>query len=118
MRRIKEELHSLSSFMLDQFFEKEEMQVMFKDINPKKAKKLSTDLLYYELLYMFKKGDIFIYDDNIGGAIVGIESKKLMTISRFFLSLKASKQLKQLTKEELSILEKNIKIIKEVHSSN
>ena len=116
MRRIrKEELATLASFMLDQFFEKEEMQIMFRGIDQEKAKQLATEIVYYELLYMFKKGDIFIYDDTITAATVGIESKKLMTLSRMLMSLKASKVLNKLTEKELEQLKENTKIIKEVH---
>lgn len=118
MRRIKEEeLSLLSSFMLEQFFEKEEMQQMFKNIEPSKAKHIATEIVYYELLYMYKYGDIFIYDDNITGAIVGIEAKKIFTFKRILLSFKASKVFKNFSKKEMKCLTDNIVIIKEVHST-
>lgn len=117
MRRItEEELHSLASFMLDQFFDKEEMQILCKGIDAKKAKSLAIEITYIELTYMFKKGDIFIYDDNITAAIVGIDSKKIITLSRLLTSLKASKLLKKLSKEELALFTENSKVISEVHS--
>lgn len=117
MRRVKEEeLPKLAGFMLEQFFEKEEMQIMFRGIEQEKAKQLATEIVYYELLYMFKKGDIVIYDDAITAAIVGIEAKKLLTLSRLLISLKASKVLKKMTEKELEYLKENTKIIKEVHS--
>ena len=118
MRRIKEsELKKLSEFIIEQFWEKEEMQQMFKGFNEKRAKKIATNLSYSELLYMYKKGDIFIYDDNITGAIIGIDPKKLLTIQRLFIALKSNKILKELSKEEINLLKENTILIKEVHSS-
>ena len=118
MRRIKEsELKKLSEFIIEQFWEKEEMQQMFKGFNEKRAKKIATNLSYSELLYMYKKGDIFIYDNNITGAIVGINPKKLLTIQRLFIALKSNKILKELSKEEINLLKENTVLIKEVHSS-
>ena len=53
MRTINEnELKKLSEFMIEQFWEKEEMQQMFKGFNEKRAKRIATNLSYSELLYM------------------------------------------------------------------
>ena len=113
MRRIKEsELKKLSEFIIEQFWEKEEMQQMFKGFNEKRAKRIATNLSYSELLYMYKKGDIFIYDNNITGAIVGINPKKLLTIQRLFIALKSNKILKELSKEEINLLKENTKMIR------
>ena len=119
MKRIKEaDLEKLAEFMIEQFWEKEEMQQMFKGFDEARGKSIATKLGFSELLYIQKKGDIFIFDDNITGAIVGIEAKKLLTIQRILLALKSNKILDELSKEEIDLLKENTKLIKEVHSSN
>ena len=119
MRKIEEkELSKLSEFMVEQFWEKEEMQQMFKGFEEARGKKIATNLVYSELLYLYKKGDIFTYDKNITGAIVGIDPKKLITIQRILIALKSNKILKELSKEEINLLKKNTVLIKEVHSNN
>ena len=81
MRRINEnELEKLSEFMIEQFWGKEEMQQMFKGFNKEKGKNIATNILYMELLYFYNKGDIYIFDDDITGAIVGIQAKNLFSI--------------------------------------
>ena len=119
MRRINEnELEKLSEFMIEQFWGKEEMQQMFKGFNKEKGKNIATNILYMELLYFYNKGDIYIFDDDITGAIVGIQAKNLFSIQRILMALKSNKILKSLSKEEKEQLQNNIKPIKEVHSSN
>ena len=86
MRRINEsELEKLSEFMIEQFWGKEEMHQMFKGFNKEKGKSIATNILYMELLYFYKKGDIYIFDDDITGAIVGIQAKNLFSIQRILL---------------------------------
>lgn len=119
MRRInKNELEKLSKFMIEQFWKKEEMHQMFKGFNKEKGKSVATNILYMELLYFYKKGDIYIFDDDITGAIVGIQTKNLFSIQRILMALKSNKILKTLSKEEKELLQDNIKPIEEVHSSN
>lgn len=119
MRRINEnELEKLSEFMIEQFWGKEEMQQMFKGFNKEKGKSIATNILYMELLYFYNKGDIYIFDDDITGSIVGIQAKNLFSIQRILMALKSNKILKSLSKEEKEQLQNNIKPIKEVHSSN
>ena len=119
MRRINEnELEKLSEFMIEQFWEKEEMHQMFKDFNKEKGKSIASNILYMELLYFYKKGDIYIFNDDITGAIVGIQAKNLFSIQRILVALKSNKILKSLSKEEKELLQNNIKPIEEVHSSN
>lgn len=58
MRKIEEkELSKLSEFMVEQFWEKEEMQQMFKGFEEARGKKIATNLVYSELLYLYKKGE-------------------------------------------------------------
>lgn len=117
MNEIKEkELIKLSEFMIEQFFEKEEMQQMFQGFDTERAKKIAIDIACFELTYLNERGNVYIYDDAITAAIVGIEAKKLFTIKRLVLSFKANKILKQLTNEEFMLLKKNMKLIKEVHN--
>lgn len=117
MRRIKEdELRPLTSFMVEQYFEKEELQKMFSSINKEKAKTLAKEMVYFEMEYLFKYGDIFIYDDNITGAIIGIEYKKMSLLKSLPAALKTNKILNKFSKDEIKIIKENKKIINEVHN--
>lgn len=117
MRRAKEnELRQLADFMIEQFYEKEELQMMFAGFDPTIGKKIAQEMLYFELLYFYDKGDILVYDDEISGVIVGIDAKKLFSLRRILLALKANQVLKELSKDEILRLKENSKIIQKVHS--
>ena len=66
--------------MVEQYFEKEELQKNFEGIEEEKAKQTAKELTYLEMKYFFENGDIYIYDDNITAAIIGIEHKKISMI--------------------------------------
>lgn len=118
MRRIrKEELKELSNFMVAQFFEGEQMQKMFLGINQERAKEFAVQLVYIDLEYFFKYGDIFIYDDNIVGAIVGIEYNKVSLLKKIPFHFKGNKILSKMSKEEIQKIKENSKIINEVHNA-
>lgn len=117
MRRIeKEELKQLSKFMVEQFWEQEQMQKMFNGIQQEKAKAIAVNLGYFDIEYFFKYGDIFIYDNDITGAIVGIEYKKLSLIKELPYVFKGSKVLRQLSKEDRNKIKQNSKQINKVHN--
>ena len=120
MRRIKkEELGTLTSFMIEQFFEKEYMQTMMRGIETERAKQLAMEIYFYIFEYFYKYGDIFVYDDNITGAIVGIDSKKRSLLKMLPLGLKINKKCREyLSKEELKIYKENSKVIGEVSNWN
>lgn len=116
MRKIKEdELMTVAVFMAEQFFEKEETQQMFKGINVDKAKRIAISLEKINLEFYFKYGDIFVYDDDITSAMVGINSKKLSLIKLLPYSLKQNKILSELTRDEIAILKENVNVINQVH---
>lgn len=117
MRRVKQnELEKLASFIVGQFFEKEEMQVTFKGIDSAKAKSVLVKMEQYELLYFYKYGDIFVSDDNITSAVVGIDIKNGGFLKKLPFILKSNRMLSELSKEELKLIKQNSKIIREVHS--
>lgn len=117
MRRIKQdELEKLSSFIVEQFFEKEEMQVTFKGIDPIKAKSVLVKMEKYELLYFYKYGDIFVYDDNMTSVVVGIDIRNSGFFKKIPFILKSNSMLSELSKEELKLIKENSKVIREVHS--
>lgn len=118
MRRIKEqELPKLCHFLIEQFFEKEELQKMFSGIDQDVAKNMAEKLLYYDVAYFFKYGDIFVYDNDITSVIVGMQSKKMSLLKRIPFALKSNVILRELSKEELSLIKENSKVISEVHST-
>lgn len=117
MRKIKEnEIEKLSTFLVEQFFEKEEMQITFKGIESTKAKRVLAKMEKWELLYFYKYGDIFIYDDNITAAVVGIDIKNSGFFKKLPFILKSNNMLAEFSKEELKLIKENSKIIREVHS--
>ena len=120
MRRIKkEELGALTSFMIEQFFEKEYMQTMMKGIETERAKQLSLDIYLHLFEYFFKYGDIFVLGDSFKAAIVGIDGKKRTLWTMLPFGLKTYKTCrKHLTKAEFKIYWKNSKILGEVSSLN
>lgn len=118
MRRIKEtELRELAVFLMDQFFEKEEMQVMMKGFDAGQAKQLAIDLVCHELGYFFKYGDIFIYDEAITGAIVGIDAKNLSFWKQLPYAWKGNQVISKVGKEMLRKIKENAKVIQEVHDA-
>lgn len=117
MRRIREEeLPSAAMFIVEQFWDKEVMQIMFQDFGKDTAKNLAVTIEYLQLQMYLKNGGIYIYDDNITGAIVGMESRKLFSPS-FLLQylLKSRKVLTGLSKEEEAVLKRNMKAVNEAH---
>lgn len=112
----KKELTELADFMIEQFFEKEEFQQMFRGLDQEEMKVFAKQLLFHDLSYFFQYGDIFVIGDPIVAAIVGIESKKIASFHRLRFALRGNQELKRLSKEQLQILKSNLKPIQEVHT--
>lgn len=102
--------------MVEQFWEKEEMRQMFKGFEATRGKTVAAGLVHSELLYLNEIGDIFIFDRDITGAIVGLPAKKLLTFQRLLIALSSNKILRALSNDEINLLKENTKLIKEVHS--
>lgn len=113
----EQELPKLCHFLIEQFFEKEELQKMFSGINQDIAKNMAEKLIYYDVAYFFKYGDIFVYDNDITSVIVGMQSKKISLLKRIPFALKSNVILRELSKEELNLIKENSKVISEVHST-
>ena len=56
------DIKNVAAFMAEQFLEKEELQTMFAGIEPVKAKKIAVELIYFELMYIIRHGDIYVYN--------------------------------------------------------
>ena len=118
MRKInKEELEKLSNFMVEQYFEKEELQKTFYGVNQNKAKDIAVKMVFLEMEYYFDNGDIFVYDDNLTGAIIGIEYKKMSILKALPSAFKTNKILSRFSKEEINKIKENKKMLNKVHSS-
>lgn len=118
MRRIKEqEIPQLCHFMIEQFYEREELQRMFHDVNQETAKNIAEKLMYHDLCYFYKYGDIFVYDNTITSAVVGIQSKKMSFLKRIPFAIRENLALRELSKEDLHTIKKNSKLISKVHST-
>ena len=117
MRKIREEeLQLAANFIVEQFWDKEVMQLMYRNFEEAAAKKLAVEIEYQQLQTYLKYGDIFIYDDDISGAIVGIASRKLLSLS-FLLHcfIRLRKDLTGLSKKEKAVLKRNLKTVNEAH---
>jgi len=120
MRRArKEELNKISEFLVEQFWGKEELGIVFIGIDPEKARKLSIEFLCLVLKYFYKHGDIFVYDENITGVMAGVDQKKKSFIYRLPLIIGAGMLFtKGFSKEETKIMNENEKTIAEVSNKN
>ena len=67
------DIKNVAAFMAEQFLEKEELQTMFAGIEPVKAKKIAVELIYFELMYIIRHGDIYVYDENISYNVLKIK---------------------------------------------
>lgn len=90
---------------------------MFSGIDQEIAKNMAEKLLYYDMAYFFKYGDVFIYDNSITSVIIGMQNKKMSLLKRIPFALKSNVILRKLSKEELNIIKENSKVISEVHST-
>jgi len=117
MRKIsKEEIPALAPFVAKQFLESEELQVMVKGIDPKRAEALAEDIILLGLEYSYKYGEIFVYDDEITGVITGIPNKRRSLIGKIAPLFKMKKAISKLTKEERKQFTKNAATVKQVQS--
>ena len=107
MRRIKkEELEKLSIFLVEQYAEKE-LEMLFKGIDAAKLKSYMAKNFYCELEKYYKYGDIFIYDDNFTGALVGIKNKDRTLLGKIPAMLRAMKIKPDFSKEEAKQFQEN-----------
>ncbi len=118
MRKIKEnELDQATKQMLEIFFDTLDISIATKGIDPEKAKKVIYENLYWDMVYYYKYGDVFTYDDDFSGIVFLIDGKKFSFIKQAILSLKAGKKIKSvLNKEEIKIFADNSKKVQAVHS--
>lgn len=123
MRRIaKEEINELSEFLVEQFFENDQYQLMAKGIETQKAKRVAKEVFYVQLAYLYKHGDIFVVDSkarpNISGTIIGIDRSKFTAFASLYLLVhEAKKALQLLSKEELRLLIRNTKAVNEIQDA-
>lgn len=118
MRRAREdELRQTAGFLVDQFFEKEELQQMFRGIGEARARRTAGEAVYQELRFFFRYGDVFVYDDGIAGAAAGIESRRMSLLRRLPFALQGSRVLRELSKPERALLKSNSKAVGEAHDA-
>ena len=118
MRRIKkEELEKLSIFLVEQYAEKE-LEVLFRGIDSAKIKNYMAKNFYCELEKYYKYGDIFVYDDNLTGVLVGMKNKDRTLIGKIPVILKALKIKSDFSKEEAKQFKENALIMQNVTNFN
>jgi len=107
MRRIqKEELEKLSIFLVEQYAEKE-MEVLFRGIDSAKIKNYMAKNFYCELEKYYKYGDVFVYDDDLTGALVGMKNKDRTLIGKIPTIIRAMKIKPDFSKEDAKKFKKN-----------
>ena len=120
MRKIKENEFGLATKqMLEIFFDTLDISIAIKGIDTEKSKKVIYENLYWDIVYYYKYGEVFTYDDDFGGIVFLIDGRKSSFIKQAIISLKASKTIRSvLTKEEIKIFADNTKKVRAVHSLN
>jgi ribosomal protein S18 acetylase RimI-like enzyme len=115
MRRIKKsELREAAVLIVEQFMEGEQLKRMLQGINADTIQQFAVEIFYGQLLYLYKRGDIFVNDDSIDGVIIGMDKKKSSTLYKMLLSAKAvRKTFKLLSKDERKLFMKNVKVAQE-----
>lgn len=63
----------------------------------------------------FEIGDVFLYDEQNTGVLVGVPAKRLTMYRQLRYSLKARKILKEIPKEEVALLLKRSKQLAQIH---
>lgn len=120
-RANKDDLDKVAEYIVKNYWESENMNLMWKGIKESKAKRISESMIYYDLLFSNKYGDIYIYDD-FAGVIVGLDLSNNTFFKKIPLLIKANKylnnEMKTLTKEEKNILKSNMKELNEIHNNN
>ena len=114
MRRIKkEELEKLSTFFVEQYAENE-FEVLFRGIDSAKIKNYMAKNFYCELEKYHEHGDIFVYDDNLTAALVGMKNKDRTFIGKIPTIIKALKIKSDFSKEEAKQFKENALIMNSV----
>ena len=114
MRRIKkEELEKLSIFLVEQYAEKE-FEVLFRGIDSAKIRGYMAKNFYCDLIKYYKYGDIFVYDDNLTGVVVGMKNKDRTLIGKIPAIFKALKIKSDFSKEETKQFKENALIMRDV----
>ena len=114
MRRVKkEELVKVSIFLVEQYAEKE-LEVLFRGIDLAKIKSYMAKNFYCELEKYYKYGDIFVYDDNLTGVLVGMKNKERALIGEISTIIKTLKIKSGFSKEEAKQFKENAQKIKDV----
>jgi len=117
-RARKDELPEIAAFMIGQFFEKEELQQMFRGIDEARARRTAEGVVQGELAFFLRYGGVFVDGDEISAAAAGIESRQMSLWKRLPFALQGSRVLKELSKPERALLKSNSRAIQEVHRGN
>ena len=104
--------------MIEQFFEKEELQQMFRGVDEERARKTAENIVACELGYFFRYGDVLVNGSDLASAAVGIPQRHLSLWKRLPYALQGGRALKELSKPERGLLKANSRVIQEVHSGN
>lgn len=118
MRKIREnELEQATKQMLEIFFDTLDISIATKGIDTEKAKKIIYENLYWDMVYYYKYGDVFTYDDDFSGFVFLINGKRHSFIKLVIISLKAGKKINSiLNKKEIKIYTNNAKKVQAIHS--
>ena len=101
MRRIrKDELKQATRQMVEIFFNTPDISIITKGLDQEKAKKAIYENFYWDMVYYYKYGNVFTYDDEFSGIVFLIDGKKFSFIKMAILSLKSGKKTKKILNKE------------------
>lgn len=104
--------------MIEQFFEKEELQQMFRGVDGGRARVTAENMVACELSYFFRYGDVLVNGSGLASAAAGIPQRHLSLWKRLPFAVQGGRALRELSKPERSLLKANSKVIQEVHSGS
>ena len=117
-RTFESELPQIAAFMGEQFFEKEELQQMFRGVDEGRARRTAENIVGCELGCFFRYGDVLVNGSVPASAAAGIPQRHLSLWKRLPYAPQGGRALRASSKPERGLLKANSKVIQEVHSGN
>lgn len=114
MRKAKQgQLTEVAEFLTDRFWGLEFFSFLAEGL-PNGRQNIARFALS-ELGLFFEIGDVFLYDEQMTGVLVGVPAERLTMFRQLRYSLKARKILKEIPKEEVSLLLERSKRLAHIH---
>ena len=103
------EIPQLAEFLAKQFWSTEEILIMLKGLDSSRAKQIAPLVIGLDIAFYGRYGDMWIYDQDCSGAVIGIDSRKRGFHYFWYYFCNRRKYLGKLNPCERRILAKNEK---------